>query len=101
MKDYQQSPFLNMIQGGAQNRLATVFFYLNNVTKGGETAFPMAGHLPVPRDYGDCTSGVQVAAEADKVIIFYSLLPSGEPDFDSLHGGCRVQEGEKWSANFW
>ena len=95
--------------GYAKNRLATVFFYLNNVSKGGETNFPMAatperpngGHSP--RDYFDCSKGVSVFPEEGKVIIFYSLNPDGTQDDYSLHGGCDVLEVSetKWSANFW
>jgi hypothetical protein len=33
------------IQSG-QNRLMTVFFYLNNVTSGGETLFPLSDSVP-------------------------------------------------------
>jgi hypothetical protein len=38
-----------------------------------------------------------------QVIIFYSMLPSGEMDDFSLHGGCDVldEQATKWSANFW
>lgn len=36
---------LSQLRHGANNRLATVFMYLNNVSAGGETAFPRAfGH---------------------------------------------------------
>uniref|UniRef100_A0A6T9J4E3 Uncharacterized protein n=1 Tax=Haptolina ericina TaxID=156174 RepID=A0A6T9J4E3_9EUKA len=33
---------LASVEHGAKNRLATVFFYLNNVSAGGETNFPRA-----------------------------------------------------------
>ena len=36
--------------GYATNRLATIFFYLNEPTSGGETGFPRAGKLPQPHD---------------------------------------------------
>eukprot|EP00965_Chrysotila_dentata_P157303 5196926-Pleurochrysis_carterae.AAC.1 len=36
-----------------------------------------------------------------QVLIFYSMLPNGEFDYTSLHAGCDVIEGVKWSANFW
>ena len=37
------------------------------------------------------------------MIIFYSMLPNGDMDDYSLHGGCDVldKEATKWSANFW
>lgn len=34
-------------------------------------------------------------------LLFYSLLPSAIPDPQSLHAGCPVIEGEKWSATKW
>ena len=38
-----------------------------------------------------------------QVIIFYSMLPNGQMDDFSLHGGCDVLDpsATKWSANFW
>ncbi|CAK0811076.1 unnamed protein product [Prorocentrum cordatum] len=92
---------MNMIQNGATNRMATVFFYLTNVTRGGETNFPRAGGLPQPHDFFDCSRGYSSWPMANKVIIFYSMLPDGSMDKNSLHGGCDVLEGQKWSANFW
>jgi len=107
-KDYKGDPgTMRLIQNGAKNRLATVFFYLNDVPRGGHTGFPRAGGLPIPMkpngeaDYGNCKVGIQVAPKKNKVIIFYSLHPDGSLDHHSLHGGCPVKEGVKWSANFW
>lgn len=34
-------------------------------------------------------------------LLFFSLLPTAVPDTSSLHGGCPVIEGEKWSATKW
>jgi len=33
--------------------------------------------------------------------MFYNLHPNGEMDQYFLHGGCDVESGTKWSANFW
>lgn len=52
---------MRLIDSGRRNRMATVFFYLNNVTKGGHTGFPRAGGLPTPHDYKDCTRGISVS----------------------------------------
>ena len=101
-KDYAgNAHFSGMVEGGARNRLATVFFYLNTPEGGGETNFPRAGRLPTPSSYADCSKGVSVRAEANKVIIFYDLLPNGDMDFYSLHAACPVEAGEKHAANFW
>merc|ERR1711957_81485 len=67
----------------------------------GETNFPKAGGRPTPHDYFDCSKGFSSWPIANKVIIFYNMLPNGEMDRNALHGGCDVEEGQKWSANFW
>jgi len=33
------------------------------------------------------------------VIVFYNMLPNGMLDEYSLHGGCKVEEGEKWCVS--
>ena len=114
---YASNPeMLASVEHGAKNRLATVFFYLNNITSdedvskgGGATNFPRAETAahpnggPVPRDYFDCSGGLSVYPQEGKVIIFYSMHPDGTMDDFSLHGGCDVLEASqtKWSANFW
>jgi len=114
---YASNPeMLASVEHGAKNRLATVFFYLNNVTDlpdvslgGGQTNFPRAVTAewpnggPQPRDYFDCSKGLSVYPQGGKVIIFYSMQPDGTMDDFSLHGGCDVLEktATKWSANFW
>jgi len=107
---YASNPeMLASVEHGAKNRLATVFFYLNNVSAGGQTNFPRAQTAefphggPQPRDYFDCSKGLSVYPQEGKVIIFYSMLPNGEMDDHSLHGGCDVLDAQaiKWSANFW
>ena len=89
-------------RGLASNRLATVFFYLNDVPTGGQTAFPRAGGLEQPSDFRDCTRGLAVTPSKRRVAIFYSMLPSGEFDHYSLHNGCDVgRNATKWAANYW
>jgi len=90
-----------MTNRGLFNRLATVFFYLSDVEAGGQTNFPRADGAPQPRDFGDCSGGVSVEPRQGRIMIFYSQYPSGEMDGDSLHGGCAVEKGTKWSANKW
>lgn len=90
-----------MIQYGKKNRLATVFWYLSDVEKGGHTIFPRFNGAPQPRVFNDCTKGLKVKPEKGKVIIFYSLLADGTGDHYSLHGACPVEEGIKWAANKW
>ena len=65
--------------------------------------FPRAGKLEQPRDFLDCNRGLPVKPERLAVLIFYSMLPNGQMDDFSLHGGCDVLDdtATKWSANFW
>lgn len=42
-----------------------------------------------------------VKARKGNALLFFSLHPSAIPDPNSLHGGCPVIEGEKWSATKW
>lgn len=97
---------LRLIQHGRANRMATVLWYLSDVQGGGETVFPRSGNLPAPRNNspegGICERGMKVSPKKGKAIIFYSLLPSGQPDALSLHGACPVVGGDhKWAANKW
>mmetsp|Transcript_93405 Transcript_93405/g.250151 ORF Transcript_93405/g.250151 Transcript_93405/m.250151 type:complete len:237 (+) Transcript_93405:455-1165(+) len=92
---------ISMTESGLFNRLATVFFYLTTVESGGHTNFPRAGGLPQPSDFADCSRGVSVAPLQGRVVVFYSLHPSGQLDELSLHGGCKPDFGTKWSANKW
>lgn len=95
----QDQRTLEMTEGGRKNRMATVFWYLTTVPKGGETVFPYfdreANSAPM------FTSGLKVKPEKGKVIIFYSMTPDGRLDPYSLHGAAPVEEGIKWAANKW
>jgi len=86
---------------GHRNRLATVFWYLTNVTDGGQTLFPRAGGLPQPHDMYSCDHGLKVQPQRGAVILWYSLQPNGNTDQHGLHSACPVLAGEKWAANFW
>eukprot|EP00927_Polykrikos_kofoidii_P008808 TRINITY_DN13681_c0_g1_i1.p1 TRINITY_DN13681_c0_g1~~TRINITY_DN13681_c0_g1_i1.p1 ORF type:complete len:429 (-),score=64.15 TRINITY_DN13681_c0_g1_i1:49-1335(-) len=99
---YKQDKMVqDLTKKGLFNRLATVFFYMADVEAGGQTHFPRAGGLPQPTDFEDCSLGVSVFPQKGRIIIFYSLDAAGTPDEYSLHGGCAVQTGTKWSANKW
>lgn len=91
---------LALIRNGHRNRMATVFWYLSDVEKGGETVFPRFNGAQ-ETSMKDCKTGLKVKPEKGKVIIFYSMTPDGALDEYSLHGACPVQKGTKWAANKW
>ena len=82
--------------------MATVFWYMTNVSDGGETNFPRAhGGPDTPNTNANCgTKGLSVQPQRGKVIVFYSLSPDGSGDTYSLHGACQVREGTKWAGEY-
>jgi hypothetical protein len=91
-------------------RLLTLFWYLNDVDEGGETAFPRAGDTGYGRgsilNMADCSRGVRVKPKKGSAVLWYNVLAAGNGhecllDSMSLHGGCDVLKGEKYGANKW
>ncbi|KMZ60678.1 Prolyl 4-hydroxylase subunit alpha-1 [Zostera marina] len=84
----------------AGNRIATMIMYLNDVIEGGETYFPMAGK-------GECTcgrknvKGMSVKPKRGDAVLFWNKGLNGKVDPKSLHEGCEVMDGVKWSATKW
>jgi prolyl 4-hydroxylase len=89
------------------NRMITVFMYLSDVEEGGETNFPFATGEKTLSSYDKCEMGLKVKPKRGDCIIFYSMKadahrPQGNQlDTNSLHAGCDVLKGDKWSANYW
>lgn len=104
---------------GYQDRLATVFWYLNDIPEGGETNFPKHGQKicsPLHRGgpsvrhcsgaydppANQCKVGLAVKPQKGSVVMWYNFHASGRGDVNSLHAGCPVGKGlVKWSANKW
>ncbi|KAE8694905.1 Prolyl 4-hydroxylase 1 [Hibiscus syriacus] len=95
--DYFSDTF-NLKRGG--QRIATMLMYLSDDVEGGETYFPMAGT-------GDCNcggktvKGLSVKPIKGNAVLFWSMGLDGQSDPNSIHGGCEVLSGEKWSATKW
>lgn len=68
-------------------RVATFIMYLYDTEEGGATVFPRAD--------------ISVAPVRGNAVLFYNVLPSGEVDPLTLHGGAPVLKGEKWIVTKW
>ncbi|KAJ4744821.1 2-oxoglutarate (2OG) and Fe(II)-dependent oxygenase superfamily protein [Rhynchospora pubera] len=101
--DYFLDEF-NTKNGG--QRMATLLMYLSDVEEGGETIFPDAkvnsSSLPWHDELSECGKrGLGVKAKAGDALLFYSMKPDATLDPLSLHGGCPIIRGNKWSSTKW
>lgn len=102
----------------SQCRFLTVLYYLNDVPRGGETAFPVADEEHFnetefeEKDLSNLSThcydaNVVIRPRRGTAVMWYNHMISnmsgllGPQDEHSLHGGCDVLEGHKWIANNW
>ncbi|XVE82427.1 hypothetical protein DITRI_Ditri16bG0003900 [Diplodiscus trichospermus] len=101
--DYFLDEF-NTKNGG--QRIATVLMYLSDVEEGGETVFPAAkgniSAVPWWNELSECgKGGLSVKPKMGDALLFWSMKPDATLDPSSLHGGCPVISGNKWSSTKW
>ena len=76
----------HLLARGGQ-RVSTLVMYLNDVARGGETAFP--------------DLGLSVSPRKGSAVYFEYCNDLGQLDQKTLHAGAPVLEGEKWAATKW
>jgi prolyl 4-hydroxylase len=84
--DYFDGEYTDELANGGQ-RVRTALGYLNTVTEGGATGFPMLG--------------LEVPARGGHGVIFDNVRDDGTPDSRSLHAGRPIVRGQKWTATLW
>ena len=94
-------------------RVATVLMYLSDVEAGGETVFPKHGAWIEPDEMdvrgrsnsqsaSQCARGkLHVRPRRGDALLFHNVHLNGHEDPTSLHGGCAVLGGTKWTATKW
>ncbi|GFP89936.1 probable prolyl 4-hydroxylase 10 [Phtheirospermum japonicum] len=89
-----------------EKRIADFTFIPVDVEEGGETVFPAAkgnySSVPWWNELSECgKGGLSVKPRMGDALLFWSMKPDATLDPSSLHGGCPVIKGNKWSSTKW
>eukprot|EP00242_Pyramimonas_sp_CCMP2087_P015611 CAMPEP_0198201620 /NCGR_PEP_ID=MMETSP1445-20131203/4555_1 /TAXON_ID=36898 /ORGANISM="Pyramimonas sp., Strain CCMP2087" /LENGTH=348 /DNA_ID=CAMNT_0043872109 /DNA_START=203 /DNA_END=1249 /DNA_ORIENTATION=- len=87
-------------------RAATSLLYLSTVEEGGETVFPYSEWIDPSKatatTYSECgRMGVAAKPVKGDVLLFWSITLDGKIDPASMHAGCPVIRGTKWTGTKW
>uniref|UniRef100_A0A7S0WXR7 Fe2OG dioxygenase domain-containing protein n=1 Tax=Chlamydomonas leiostraca TaxID=1034604 RepID=A0A7S0WXR7_9CHLO len=91
-------------------RMATVLIYLADTEEGGETAFPDRSEWVSPASaaqagagaFSECAHGsVAFKPKLGDALLFFSIKEDGTHEPASLHTGCPVVKGHKWTSTVW
>ncbi|XP_033213451.1 prolyl 4-hydroxylase subunit alpha-2 [Belonocnema kinseyi] len=85
--DFATKSNINFFNFDTGNRIATILFYMNDVEKGGGTAFTELNFTLWPKK--------------GSAAVWYNLKRNGEGDVLTKHAACPVLSGTKWIANKW
>ncbi|KAH8271406.1 hypothetical protein KR018_008879 [Drosophila ironensis] len=90
------------------NRIATVLFYLSDVTQGGGTVFPHLMMQIKPKKYSGTVYSPMFFCLNENLIsinfpavFWHNLHASGVGDVRTLHAACPIIAGSKWVLNRW
>ena len=91
------------------HRAITCLLYFTTPEEGGETVFPVSewadeeqAAAAAEGHFSKCGSqGVAVKPHKGDMFCFWSITYEGKIDRHSLHAGCPVIKGEKWTGTKW